>query len=187
VYVSDREPLNHTDLRRALGLFATGVTVVTAVDPDTDQPRGMTANAFMSGSLSPPLILVSVKLTARLHPVLSAQAPFGVSVLPAALEREAMRFAGVQQSPGGPEPQFAWPDGVPVLDGAIAWFVGDVVDRHLTGDHTLFVGQVREFGTGDLDAAPLVFHRSRFGRLIEDSETAPLPTDPWGWTIDLWG
>jgi flavin reductase (DIM6/NTAB) family NADH-FMN oxidoreductase RutF len=177
--------VNPSDLRRALGLFATGVTVLTAVDPDTWEPRGMTANAFMSGSLDPPLILVSVKLTARLHSVLGSGPPFGVSVLPVGLEREARRFAGVPLPAGEPEPVLQWHAGVPVLDGAIAWFAADVVDRHLTGDHSLFIGQVRAFDARTDGAAPLVFHRSRFGHLIEESE--PLPTDPWGWTVDLWG
>lgn len=119
------------DLRRALGLFATGVTVVTAV------------------------------------------------------EHEARRFAGLPPGHGEPEPQLDWPTGVPVLTGAIAWFAAEVVDRHEIGDHSLFIGQVRAFAARADDAAPLVFHRSRFGHLIEES--GPLPTDPWGWTVDLWG
>lgn len=173
------------ELRRALGLFATGVTVVTAVEPETRQPRGMTANAFMSVSLDPPLIAVSVKHTARLHSVLSTGAAFGVSVLAAELEHEARRFAGLPVRYPDREPQLDWATGVPVLAGALAWFVADPVDRHETGDHSLFIGQIRALAARADDAPPLVFHRSRFGHLIEES--SPLPTDPWGWTADLWG
>jgi flavin reductase len=160
--------------------------VVTAVDPESGQMRGMTANAFMSASLEPPLIAVSVRLTARFHSVLSAGTSFGVSVLPESLEREARRFAGVPLAPG-PEPHLAWPDGAPVLEGALAWFTAEVVDRHVTGDHTPFVGAVRGFGAPHDDGAPLVFHRSRFAHLAVESESGPLPTDPWGWAVDLWG
>lgn len=179
--------VSSVELRRALGLFATGVTVVTAVDQASGEPRGMTANAFMSGSLRPALILVSVKLTARLQLVMGGVASFGVSILPESLEREARRFAGLPLEPHEPEPRFTWVGGVPVLDGSAAWFVADVVDRHLTGDHTLFVGEIREFAARDPEAPPLVFHRSKFAHLLPEPDRGPVPTDPWGGVFDLWG
>jgi flavin reductase (DIM6/NTAB) family NADH-FMN oxidoreductase RutF len=179
--------LSAPDLRHALGLFATGVTIVSAVDRATDEPRGMTANAFMSGSLHPPLILISVKLNAHLHDVLSAERSFGVSVLPASLEREARRFAGLPRGAHEPGPRFVWHGRVPVVDGAMAWFSADVVDRHVTGDHTLFVGEVREFAAADPEAEPLVFVRSQFARVTARADSVPLATDPWGGVLDLWG
>ncbi len=65
------------------------------------------------------------------------------------------------------EPRLEWHAGVPVVGGAAAWFVADVVDRHPTGDHSLFVGEVRDFAAPEPEGAPLVFHRSHFAHLIE--------------------
>ena len=180
-------PMDGLALRRALGLFATGVTVITAVDPATAEPRGMTANAFMSGSLTPPLILVSVKLSAHLHGVLSESSWFGVSVLPDSLEREAWRFAGVPLEPHEPQPRLEWQGCVPVLEHAIAWFTATTVNRHPTGDHTLFVGEVRGFAAPYPDAVPLIFHGSQFAHLDTRHERTPPPSDPWGWVLDRWG
>ncbi|HTX09325.1 MAG TPA: flavin reductase family protein [Solirubrobacteraceae bacterium] len=185
--MTETGPVDGLALRRALSRFATGVTVITAVDPATAEPRGMTANAFMSGSLVPPLILVSVKLSAHLHTALSDNSWFGVSVLPESLEREARRFAGLPLEPQEPPPRLEWQGDVPVLERAIAWFTATIVNRHPTGDHTLFVGEVRDFAAPHPDAVPLIFHGSQFAHLDTRHEYRPLPSDPWGWALDLWG
>ena len=130
---------------------------------------------------------VSVKRTAHLHSVLVSAGRYGVSFLPESLEREAQRFAGLPLDRHEPEPRFAWRDGIPVLEWAAVWFTADVADRHATGDHTLFVGQVRDFLAVDAQAPPLVFHRSQFARLVAEPERGPLPTDSWGGVLDLWG
>jgi flavin reductase len=83
----------------------------------------MTANAFMSGSLEPPLILVSIRAKARLHATLTRAGAYGVSILPVTLERDARRLAGLPVAEDEPAPEFTWLDGVPVLAGALSWFV----------------------------------------------------------------
>ena len=179
-------PSAELDLRRALGEFCTGVTVLTASDPETG-PRGMTANAFMSGSLEPPLILVSIQAKARLHATLMSTGAYGVSILPATLERDARRFAGLPVAAHEADPEFTWHEGIPVLAGALSWFATRVVERHEIGDHTLFVGAVLDFGTSGSVTAPLAYHRSGFAQLIPGSGAA-VPIDPWdGGILDLWG
>jgi flavin reductase (DIM6/NTAB) family NADH-FMN oxidoreductase RutF len=165
-------------LRHALSLFATGVTVVSVAVPD-DQPRGMTANAFMSGSLAPPLVVVSIAHRARLHAALSARGRFGVSILPEALEREGRRFAGMPVAPDVPAPEFTVHAGVPVLTNSLACLVNQTVDTHVVGDHTLFVGEVQAVLLGDVEEPPLGYHRSRFARVSRLDDAPGGLLDPW--------
>ena len=174
-------------LRHALGLFATGVTVVAAIDPLSGEPRGMTANAFMSASLHPPLIVVAVRRDAHLHATLAGAGAYGVSVLPESLEREARRFAGLPVSDHEPAPQLALRASAPILTDALAWFAARVAARHEVGDHTLFVGEVVDFGSDDSAAPALAYHRSAFARVVSADEHEPLPVDAWGGALDLWG
>ena len=81
------------DFRNAMGAFASGVVVITTRTAD-GEAHAMTANAFMSGSLEPPLVVISVALTAKMHAHLAAGADFGVSVLAAGQERDSNHFAG---------------------------------------------------------------------------------------------
>lgn len=149
--------------RHALGRFATGVVVISAGSGDT--LHAMTANAFMSGSLKPPLIVVSVGHRARMHERLMRAASFGVSVLSHAQEPHSRHFAGEPQTRFGQHlaPRFATVDGMPdvaLLEHAVARFAARVVDRHPCGDHTLFVGEVRMFSLDE--HAPLVFFGGRY-------------------------
>src|SRR2546428_2734517 len=105
--------------RNALGRFATGVTVVTTVAPDG--VHGMTANAFTSVSLDPPLVLVSVAKQARTHEYLSQARRFGVSILSAEQEPFAWHFAGRPRD--GLKTPFVWKREVPLLQDALAHLV----------------------------------------------------------------
>jgi flavin reductase (DIM6/NTAB) family NADH-FMN oxidoreductase RutF len=174
-------------LREVAGLFATGVTVVTARDPHAAQPHGMTANAFMSVSLEPPLVVVSVSRAARLHHVVGIARSYGVTVLGADLEREARRFAGLPVPDRTSPPEFGERAGVPVLPGGLAWLVADVTATHRAGDHTLFVGLVRDAALENPEQEPLGFHRSLFGRFVAEEGAAPTPLDVWSSSGDFWG
>jgi flavin reductase (DIM6/NTAB) family NADH-FMN oxidoreductase RutF len=146
-------------LRRTLGLFATGVTIITI--RAGEQVHGMTANAFMSVSLAPPLVLISVDRRARMCALLHEGRRYGVSVLHEDQSALSDRFAG--RAAGGPEPRFQLVRDTPLVDGALALFVARVVRSYWGGDHSLFLGQVETARTGV--GAPLVFHGGRYGRL----------------------
>ncbi|PRX31633.1 flavin reductase (DIM6/NTAB) family NADH-FMN oxidoreductase RutF [Paraburkholderia sp. BL18I3N2] len=146
--------------RHALGRFATGVVVIST--GSGDDLHAMTANAFMAGSLKPPLIVVSVGHRARMHERLMDSALFGVSVLSEAQEPHSRHFAGEPQSRLAP--RFAPVEGlagVVLLEHAAARFAARVVDRHPCGDHTLFVGEVLVFSLDE--HAPLIFFGGRYG------------------------
>jgi flavin reductase (DIM6/NTAB) family NADH-FMN oxidoreductase RutF len=143
-------------LRQVMGRFATGVTVVTTVHRDTI--HGMTANAFLSVSLRPPLVLVSLG-RCRMGEMLPRTKRYGVSVLAHDQEHFAAHFAAQGTSPI--EPEFGFHDGIPLLEGALAHLVCRVVDVHAAGDHELWIGQVEHLH--ERDGEPLLFYTGRFG------------------------
>ena len=149
--------------RRTLGMFATGVTVLTT--RVGEQVHGMTANAFMSVSRRPPLVLVSIDRRARLGALLHEGTRFGVSVLEARQTGLSDRFAG-RVSDEVPEATFEVVHETPLVEGALAHLVTRVVRSYWGGDHSLFLGQVEfaRYGEG----RPLLFHGGRYERLIED-------------------
>jgi len=148
------------EFRRTLGMFATGVTVITTyVD---EQIHGMTANAFMSVSLQPPLIVISVDRRARMNGLLREGVLFGVSVLE---ERQSVlsdRFAG--RVTDGPEPDFELVHDAPLVQGALAHLVARVVRSYWGGDHSLFLGRVEYVRYGE--GTPLLFHGGGYGRVV---------------------
>ena len=156
---SQQQSFDTRAFRNALGRFATGVTVITALDED--QPHGMTANAFVSISLSPPLILVSVDNRANMHRILTKCGRYGVSVLAENQESLSTHFAGRPQE--GLQIPFTLRAGIPLLEGAVAYFVARVVDIHPAGDHTLYIGEVEHFESSE--DRPLLFHAGKYRRL----------------------
>src|SRR5580698_8932993 len=110
------ERFNTRDFRNALGRFASGVTVVTA--HHEDHTHGMTANAFVSVSLDPPLVLVSLDNRSNMHRILPAAGRYGVSVLAEGQEALSNHFAG--QKVPGMHVRFHMREGIPLLDGAVA-------------------------------------------------------------------
>jgi len=152
-------------LRQTLGMFATGVTVITTAVGD--QIHGMTANAFMSVSLEPPLVLISVDRRTKMCSMLHHEQRFGVSVLAADQHALSDRFAG-RADEDAPEPAFAIVHETPLVEGAAAVFVSRVVRSYWGGDHSLFLGKV-EYAHREPEARPLLFHGGQYGRLIDDA------------------
>jgi 3-hydroxy-9,10-secoandrosta-1,3,5(10)-triene-9,17-dione monooxygenase reductase component len=145
--------------RDVMGRFVTGVTVVTA--SSSEGPVGMTANAVCSLSLDPVLLLVCFDNQARTLPVVREVGRFGVNVLRAdqqALARlfasklpESEKFAGVPHTVH---------DGIPVIEGALAW-VGCRLERVIPGgDHTIGIGAVEAAEAGQ--GAPLLWFRGSY-------------------------
>jgi flavin reductase (DIM6/NTAB) family NADH-FMN oxidoreductase RutF len=156
-------PDSALEFRKTLGMFATGVTVITT--RFEDQVHGMTANAFMSVSLRPPLVLISVDRRARLNPLLREGARYGISVLESRQSALSDHFAG-RRSDGAEEPRFEIVRDTPLVEGALAHLVARVVRSYWGGDHSLFLGQVEyvRYGEGE----PLLFHGGRYERIAAD-------------------
>jgi flavin reductase (DIM6/NTAB) family NADH-FMN oxidoreductase RutF len=147
-------------------MFATGVTIITtqAKASGTDQVHGMTANAFMSVSLRPPLVVISVDRRARMHGLLNEGSRYGISVLADEQRGLSDRFAG--RTPGDDrEVEFDVVHETPLVRGALAQLVARVVRSSWGGDHSLFIGQVEyaRYGEGQ----PLLFHGGRYEHLLE--------------------
>ena len=145
-------------LRRTLGMFATGVTVITALKDE--QVHGMTANAFMSVSLEPPLVLISVDRRTKMCGLLHEGMHYGVSVLCATQAALSDRFAGRSDRGGAAVPVVR---DTPLVDGALAHFVARVERSYWGGDHSLFLGRV-EYARQN-PGTPLLFHGGRYEKL----------------------
>jgi flavin reductase (DIM6/NTAB) family NADH-FMN oxidoreductase RutF len=159
-------------MRRTLGRFTTGVTVVTTAQGD--EVHAMTANAFTSVSLDPPLVLVSVDHRTKMHRMLPGTRRYGVSVLASDQERVAWHFAGRPLKGHGE--LFEWEGGVPLVSGAIAHVGCSLHAAHEAGDHTLYLGLVEHLRSRP--GEPLLFHGGTFGRMSQDEE---LLAQTWGW------
>lgn len=149
------------EFRRALGHFATGVTVVTYAPEGVDEFRGTTVNSFTSVSLEPPLVLVSLGRQTRAAAALRPGSAYAVNVLTHGQRDLAMYFAGRPQ----PGTRVDWEvrAGVPHLATAGAHFRCVARDVHDAGDHVLVVGLVEEFQA--YGHPPLLFYRGAFEHL----------------------
>jgi len=152
--------------RQVMGSFPTGITVLT-VEREPGQVHGMTANSFTSVSLDPLLILVCIDHNARLLTYLKEQHRFGVNILKDSQESISRHFAKPQEDLVE-EAQlgihFRWtPSGIPLLEDALAHLGCNVVAEHLSGDHTIFVGEVESLELNE--GEPLLYHRGQYGSL----------------------
>ena len=154
--------VNKDEFRSALSEFATGVTVITTLD-DEGVPHTMTANAFTSVCLEPPIILVCIAHGTHTYGYVEKRKAFGVNFLQRdQLELGAYFAKKPQDRTGGVEYSFSESeDGVPVLDDSIVFLDCDVVGSHVYGDHTIYLGEVKEIRRNEADA-PLMFFRSRW-------------------------
>jgi flavin reductase (DIM6/NTAB) family NADH-FMN oxidoreductase RutF len=158
--------------RHALGRFASGVAVITI--EYEGRPHGMTVNSFVSVSLDPPLVLVSLDHRSYLHRILPDAARYGVSVLAEDQQHLSNHFAG---RPAGDLPiHFLHRHGMPLLEGAVAFFVVQLIDVHAAGDHSLYIGRVEHFEWHD--DKPLLFFGGRYRQLgAEKAPAAVWPQD----------
>ena len=145
-----------------MGEFATGVTVITTVD-DQGQPHAMTANSFTSVCLDPPVLLVCVAHGTHTYGFLENRGRFGVNVLGREQQELGAYFAKrPEDRQDGVEYSYSdSADGVPVLEGSMAFFNCQVVGTHVYGDHTIYIAEVKEMRRND-SGVPLLFFRSRW-------------------------
>ena len=154
--------VDQATFRSVLGRFASGVTVVTVRDGDND--HGMTASAFCSLSLDPPLTLVCIDRTTRMHELLGSADRYAVNLLASHQEPISRRFA---EPPDDTRFEGVGFDrgitGAPLLHDALAHLECELVDRHPGGDHTIFIGRV--IASEAIDARPLLYYRGGYAEL----------------------
>jgi len=149
-------------LRRALGAFATGVTIVTCQCED-GLPFGLTVNSFTAVSLEPPLVLFCVGHWARGRTILGAARHFGVNVLQSDQQPASMRFATPGEDRFGTTPWFAGETGTPLLQDSLAVFECERHAVHGAGDHDIIIGRVIR-ANFDLNRNPLIYFRGQYRR-----------------------
>ncbi|MDX3002788.1 flavin reductase family protein [Kribbella solani] len=151
------------DFRVALGKFAAGITIMSTSQDGV--AHAMTANAFTSVSLDPPLVLVCVDKGVRMHAAVLDCGYWAVSVLSAAQQPIADRFArsgrdlysqfdGIGTT-AGPK------TGCVVVDGALSWLECRTWATYDGGDHTIVVGEVLSLGNGESTADGALVYYSR--------------------------
>jgi flavin reductase (DIM6/NTAB) family NADH-FMN oxidoreductase RutF len=158
-----REGSDARTFRDALGCFATGVTIITAMDAGGN-PIGLTANSFTSVSLDPPLLLVCVANNASSAPVLRDAAHFAVNVLQIGQQPTSNRFAGKGEDRFANTPWEVGEFGTPVLTGSLSSFECARDAIHDGGDHFILVGRVLK-AMFEPRRDPLLYFRGKYRRL----------------------
>jgi flavin reductase (DIM6/NTAB) family NADH-FMN oxidoreductase RutF len=149
--------------RNVLGQFATGVTIITTRSV-SGELTGLTASSFNSVSLTPPLILWSLATKSGSLPMFEASSHYVINVLSSSQVDLCLRFATAKGDRFDGVPYRLSAGGMPILEGALAWFECHNRSRYVEGDHVIFVGEVERCGFNDTgaDTDPLVFHGGRF-------------------------
>lgn len=145
--------------RNAMGKFATGVTVITTeLDGEV---HGMTANAFMSVSLNPRLVLISIGEKAKILPKINESGIFAVNILEENQKDVSMQFAG--QLKEQVKVEFDQLGGIPVVKNSLANIACKVYSHQQAGDHTLFIGEITDIVLRE--GQPLTFFDGKYGQI----------------------
>jgi 3-hydroxy-9,10-secoandrosta-1,3,5(10)-triene-9,17-dione monooxygenase reductase component len=150
------------EFRKVLGRFATGVTIITAMDGG--EPAGVAANSFTSVSLDPPLVLFCVGRTSTTWPRIERARKFAVNILGEHQEPLSKLFATKGADRFGQTEWHLGVGGSPVLHDVIAYLDCEFWAEYDGGDHIIIVGRVLDLGLTH-DAGPLVFYQGSYGRL----------------------
>jgi len=152
-------------LRNALGRFATGIAIVTAIDPD-GHPIGLTVNSFSAVSLEPPLVLWCLDNSSHNLEAFRRASHHAINILSVAQQDISNRFAtwptdrfvGLPWRPGA--------GGAPVFPACCSSFEVANETAHVAGDHTVFIGRIEKFSETP-DLAPLLFHAGQYRKLAD--------------------
>src|SRR4029453_10110561 len=153
------------ELRRVMGMFATGVTVLTTRDA-SGRPYGLTANAVTSLSLDPPLLIICIDKRAETHPHFFDSRCFVVNILSEDQEALSTHFAKSGGEKSARLPYSINQDGVPVLEGTLAQVECRIVETHEGGDHVIHIGEVRHAEVRG--GRPLLFFQGKYRQLTAD-------------------
>ena len=151
------------DFRHVLGHFAAGVTIITTADSES-RPTGLTATAFTSVSLDPPLVLVCVSHKSQSYPALLERGQFAVNFLRREQEDVSRRFATTRLDKFDGVAYRMSALGLPVLADALAHVECVTVDQHVAGDHTVLIGRVDACGSAEA-GEPLLYFRGQYAGL----------------------
>ena len=159
------EMIDSTNFRRALGRYASGITVVSGMSGG--EPVGFTCQSFHSVSLRPPLILLSVMQGSSSWPKIRDSRTFCVNVL---AQEQRHISDGFARSGSDKWAGVEWSStvaGNPVIDGVLAWFDCDLYAEHAAGDHIIVVGKVRDFVESEEknSGQPLLYFKGQYGKL----------------------
>ena len=144
------------EFKEAMSRFPSGVTVIMTNTED-GHSVGMTASAFISVSLAPPLVLESVAKTAQMHAHLMSQDRYSVSILAASQSAVSNHFAGMEKEDYSPD--IVEIAGLPAVKGSLARVACRIISRVDTGDHTLFIAQAQDIQLEDSDEPALIYAR----------------------------
>ena len=153
--------------RKALGHFATGITVISTVDHE-GKPVGITANSFNSVSLDPPLILFSLAKTAFSLAAFASHRHFAVNILKEGQDALSNRFATPSADKWAGVEHTTWDSGCPILVDSLASFECRVRNIYDGGDHLIFVGEVLQLFS-ESEGRPLIYYAGRYGSLAGPS------------------
>ncbi len=156
-------PTDSRALRNALGRFATGVAIVTAIDPD-GQPIGLTVNSFSAVSLDPALVLWCLDNSSHNLEAFRRTSHHAINILALDQEELSTRFATWPVDRFAGIPWQAGAGGAPVFPGCCARFEVANESAVAAGDHTIFIGRVERFSE-DSAQLPLLFHAGRYAKL----------------------
>jgi flavin reductase (DIM6/NTAB) family NADH-FMN oxidoreductase RutF len=165
--------LNSSEFRKAMGCFATGVTIIT-VDLNAEvhgEVHGMTANAFASVSLDPPLVLVCVDHNASTHAHLHAKKRFGINVLSDDQRAISEYYARPTRSHENAEAEAGarfdrTKHGTPMLHGSLAYLECRLHSAEVAGDHTIFIAEVEDVVVRE--GEPLLFFRGKYRKVGQE-------------------
>jgi flavin reductase (DIM6/NTAB) family NADH-FMN oxidoreductase RutF len=160
---SDHSPIDPRDFRKALGTYATGVTIITAAGAD-GKPYGLTCNSFASVSLNPPLVLWSLGTFSQALTVFQNASHFAVNVLGASQQALASKFAKSSDDKFGDVEWTPGLGGAPLLADCVANFQCRAANRYYGGDHVIFLGAVESYAYNRKE--PLLFARGGYGRFL---------------------
>jgi flavin reductase (DIM6/NTAB) family NADH-FMN oxidoreductase RutF len=154
------------ELRRVMGFFATGVTVITTLDAQ-GRPFGLTANAVTSVSLAPPILLICVDRRSETFPHFFDSKIFVLNILADDQEKISRRFATSGGDKFAGIPCRIGRLGSPILEGTLGHIECRIIETHEAGDHVIHLGEVEHAETGD--GRPLLFFRGRY-RQVRDAD-----------------
>src|ERR1017187_390068 len=161
--------LSPAEFRKAMGCFATGVTIIT-VDLE-GEVHGMTANAFASVSLDPMLVLVCVDHNTKTHAHLHAKKRFGINVLGEDQRAISEYYARAERTHENAEAEAGarferTKHGTPMLHGALAYLECHLDSAQVAGDHTIFIAEVEDVVVRE--GEPLLFFRGKYRKVEEE-------------------